>query len=102
MSEILMGVVAGAKLGIFTILFAYTYLLNRSTDLPAAPLLLLSGAFFVMVLGELVYVFGQGGQVAIPWLTDFENLQFFVDVLEIGAVAGAGLFLRSLRSQLEG
>lgn len=102
MNEIIMGVVAGAKLGIFTILFAYTYLLNRSTDLPAASLLLLAGAFFVMVLGELVYISGEGGQGAIPWLTNFWNLQFFADVLEIGAVVGAGLFLRSLRSQLEG
>jgi len=102
MSEIIIGVIAGAKLGVFTILFAYTYLLTRSTDLQAAPLLLLAGAFFVMVLGELVYIAGQGSSVAIPWLTNFENLQFFADVLEIGAVVGAGLFLRSLRSQLEG
>lgn len=101
MTDILVGVVAGAKLGIFTLLLAYVILLARSTDLNGW-LALLAGAFLVMVLGELVYVAGLDGFASGSWLSDFQNLQFFVDVLELVAIVGAVLFLRSFRRRLEG
>jgi hypothetical protein len=96
-----MGVIVGAKLATFTILLAYVYLLDRSTNLSARPLMLLASAFILMVLGEVVYIFEQGQSTPLGWFTSFQNLQLYVDVLELGVVAGAILFLRSFRSQLE-
>ena len=104
MNEVLMGVIAGLKLAVFSSLAVFIYMTQTSNEsLDVSKFYYLSAAFVLMAVVESIYVISlaQGGLPILEFLTDFENVEIIMESLYIIAALSVIVFLREFGSSGE-
>ena len=94
MADLVLAVVAGIKLTIFTILLVYTYLATLPFKKKGVQwLLLVAGSSILIAIAELLHFTGDYGDeyVLWSWIMTIDNLSLLSDVLF--AITGVGILL---------
>lgn len=102
MSEILMGVIAGLKLAVFTVLLIYISMIQWASDADWRLYQVAALAFVVMALGETFFVAAQLGEThgVFQWFESFANVRLWNNVLYIVAGTSIAVWQRGYLQEL--
>lgn len=102
-NELLLGMMAGLKLGIFSALLAYTHLAYKTSEMKLLWLFYpVSFAFLVMAVGEAAFVLDLvTEQTVVPWVSQQDNIHVLNDFMYLVASSFAAVFMTLFYRGLE-